>query len=329
MMNASSAYASEIWQQVIAIIKKDLNEISFKTWFSDVNLDSILQDCVVLTVSSEFNRAILELRYRENIEKALNEVTPRQYCVEIKTVSDKPTLSQFASDIFVFKDSGLLPGYTFDNFIVGDCNRLAAKAAAKIVEESSKFNPLYIYGSTGTGKTHLLHAIGNAITEREISAAVLYIGIDEFINDMIICIREDRFPNYVKAYSTVDVLLIDDLQYIEGKERSQKELCGVINRLIIKGGRVILAANKPPECLSYLNESFSTQFELGAVICLEEPDISVKSKILIAHVNAKGITMPYKKINELANVKYRGVRELKNNINRIIALQELSADNQF
>lgn len=327
-MNTLATDTSEIWQQVIEIIKKDLSDISFQTWFSDVNLDSILQDRVVLTASSEFNRAILEIRYREHIEKAFCEVTSRQYGVEIKTVLDKPTFNRSTPNVFVFKDSGLLPEYTFDNLIIGDCNRLAVKAAAKIVEESAKFNPLYIYGSVGTGKTHLLHAIGNKFAEYENSAVVLYMGIEEFINDMITCIREDRFPDFDQKYLGVDVLMIDDLQYVEGKERTQEELCRVINGLIRKGSRVVLAANKSPECLSYLNESFSSQFELGAAICLEEPDIIVKGEILKAHANVKGITLLDDEVDNLANMRYRGVRELKNRINRIAALQQLNADNQ-
>lgn len=319
----SSADTSEIWQQVIAIVKENLSDICFRTWFSNVKLDSILPDCVVLTTSPEFNRSILEVRYQECIKKAFYAVTSRQYSIEIKTATGKPAYDRSAPEVFAVKDSGLLPEYTFDNLIIGDCNRLAVKAAERVTKGHMKFNPLYIYGRVGTGKTHLLHAIGNYITAHGNSTVVLYIGMVEFINDMITCIKEDRFLDFDLKYSGVDVLLIDDLQHIEGKDRSQAELCRVINSLIKKGSQVVLAANKSPECLSYLNESFSSQFELGASISLEEPDIYVKREILKAHARTKEITLSDDEVINLANIHYRGVRELKNSINRISALQEL------
>lgn len=315
--------ASEIWRQVNAIIKNDLGEISFQTWFSNVKLTSIGSDSIILTTMSEFNRLILESRYLDFINKAFYTITSKQYNIEIKAAAEEPAHAHFAPRASKFSGNNLLPEYTFDNFVIGNCNRMAVKAAKEIAGGSSKFNPLYIYGSVGTGKTHLLHAVGNDIQSRNISQAIMYLSADDFVYKLICYIKDDRMTDFYHEFEAVDVLILDNLQNIEGKMRTQEELCRVINYPLRQGRRVILAANKTPEFIQYLSESFSSYFELGAVICMEEPDEGVKRKIIKQNIGGKGLALPDDEIENLAAAQYRGVRDLINNVNRIYAFHEL------
>lgn len=315
--------ASEIWRQVHAIMKNELSEISYQTWFSNIEMTSMESGSVVLTTAHEFNKAILESRYLDLINKAFYTITSKQCNIEIKATAKKPADTYLDPGTCKFSGNNLLPEYTFNNFVIGDCNRIAVKAVKEIVEESFRFNPLYIYGSVGVGKTHLLHAAGNDIQFRNSSAVVMYIEVYSFINKLISFIRDDRTTEFYHEFASVDVLMLDDLQCIEGKMRTQEELCRVINHLLKRGGKIVLAANKAPESISYLSESFSSQFELGAVICMEEPEDSVKREIIRLHAREKGLVLPDDEIENLAAAQYRGVRELINNVNRIYAFQEL------
>lgn len=321
-----SSETSEIWRQVNAIMKNDLSEISYKTWFSNIQLTSIGSDSIILTTISEFNKSILESRYHDLISKAFYTVTSYQYYIEIKAVVEKSADIYSDSDVYKFRGKSLLPEYTFGNFVIGNCNRMAVKAFKEIAGGSSRFNPLYIYGSVGVGKTHLLHAVGNDIQSRNNSSAIMYLNVDDFIHRLINCIKDDRMTDFYHEFAAIDVFILDNLQSIEGKMRTQEELCRVINYILREGRQVILAANKAPESISYLSENFSSHFELGAVICMEEPDECVKREIIKQHIREKEFALSDEEIENLAAAQYRGVRDLINSINRIYAFQELCGE---
>lgn len=315
---------SSLWDQVLDIIKNEISEISYLTWFKSIESVSIDSGRVVLCAPSVFNKGILEARYQKILNEAFYAITSQEYIIDITVKADTYTNS-CSPEILRYDGSGLRPEFTFDNFIVGECNRIAVKAATEVAyNQAAKYNPLYIYGGVGTGKTHLIQAIGNYFVSHNEAGVALFMMIDEFMNDLINHIKDDRQFKFKLRFENIDMLIIDDLQFIEGKERTQEELCRVLNSLIGKGRQVILAANKPPESITVLNERFTSQFELGAAIRLENPDLNTKREVLKQHAEMNGIALCNDVVEYLTAIHYEGLRELKGFLNRLCALSLLS-----
>jgi chromosomal replication initiator protein len=225
-----SAQLTNLWNRTLELLKDELTEISFNTWIKNIEQISINNDTIELSVPAEFNKGILENRYSALIQNAIIQASSRKYELifvvnskDLKDASqiDKPQ-TQGSNE-----DNGLMllnPKYTFDTFVIGNGNRLAHAASVAVAESPAKaYNPLFLYGGVGLGKTHLMHAIGHYVISQNTGQNVLYVSSEKFTNELINAIKDDRNEEFRSKYRNIDILLIDDIQFIGGKERTQEE----------------------------------------------------------------------------------------------------------
>lgn len=221
------------------------------------------------------------------------------------------------------RNQALNPRYIFDTFVVGSGNRLAHAAAQAVVERPARaYNPLFLYGGVGLGKTHLLHAIGNACQERGLS--VLYVSSEEFTNDLINAIRTHTTPAFREKYRSIDVLLIDDIQFIAGKESTQEEFFHTFNHLHGQDKQIILSSDRPPKSLVTLEERLRSRFEWGLTADIQPPDLETRLAILRSKAERNGRYVPDEILNMIANRVQSNIRELEGALNRVMAFSELS-----
>lgn len=231
-----------IWAKTLETIKSELSEVSFNTWIKSCEPISISSDTITISVPNSFTQDILDKRYKDLVANSIEVVCSKLYKIEFVIASEasekedlKETSSNSASKSIVVNDemsSTLNPKYTFNSFVIGNSNRFAHAASLAVAESPAKaYNPLFIYGGVGLGKTHLMHAIGHYILDNNPSAKVVYVSSEKFTNELINAIKDDKNEDFRNKYRNVDVLLIDDIQFIAGKERTQEEFFHTFNAL--------------------------------------------------------------------------------------------------
>ncbi|NJD01754.1 MAG: AAA family ATPase [Ruminiclostridium sp.] len=305
---------SVIWEEVIKYLEGKIREISLKTWIKSIEGICFNSTTCILTAPSSFNKYILDMRYFDLLENAVNSVTASDFALNIIAKSDDiKNVFEAKDDISVSEEhiiNRLNPAYTFGNFVSGSCNKKALIAALKAANTNMKNpNPLIIFGGTGTGKTHLLHAIGNDYKKNDETARIQYMGIDDCISELMRQIQTDNQYSFEKKLEHLDLLLIDDLHHIEGKNRTLLELVSLFNRLKSKSVKLILATSKPIEKI--INENHSLLTEAESIVKVYKPDFYTKKKILKQYIKMYGITLSNDTVELIARVEYQGVRELK------------------
>lgn len=317
------------WQDFLNIIKSKLSSVSYDTWFKDTELLSISNDTVNIKVPMSFHKDFLNKNYYDLIDNIISSMTGKNYdinfVIEDDIVNDNiiQNINIKSNDNF---QTNLNPQYTFDTFVIGDSNRFAQTAAVAVAEQPGKvYNPLFIHGKSGLGKTHLMHAIGNYIVETT-DKKVLYVTSDKFISDFIGINRKDTdnydvIEHFKEKYRNIDVLIIDDIQFLGGAEKTQQEFFHTFNTLYDSNKQIIISSDRSPDDLKLLEDRLRTRFRWGLTANIFPPDFDLRCKILKDKMSGlEGAKLIKDDVIEyIANNCESDVRYLEGSIRRLFA----------
>lgn len=328
---------NQIWQAVLGEIELNLSRANFTTWFKNTFISSLDNDKIIVCVPNTFTKAWLEKKYHKEISSALQNITNKKikeifYKVEIKKSSP---VNEILEKIKVKKSSssfdepaltnrfGLNSRYVFDDFVVGKGNELAHAACQAVAANPGKnYNPLFIYGGVGLGKTHLLQAIGHEVSKS--TDKILYATSEKFANDYIQAVRNGRGKSFKDQYRNVDLLLVDDIQFLGGKEGTQEEFFHTFNELHQANKQVVLTSDRPPKSIPALEKRLLSRFEWGMIADIAQPDMETRLAILEKKAKEKNYPLDEKVLDYIASNIKNNIRELEGALNRIIAYHEFN-----
>ncbi len=315
--------ASELWNAAIPYIKNNISSTGFAAAFSKVSPSDIIGNTLVLTVNHELYRDMLEM-YREIIEEAVANANMGPLEVIITTEDEKPKAE--VPDKSVRKESVLNPKFRFENFIIGNNNEFACAAAYNITTGpvSDSYNPLLIYGGSGLGKTHLLHAVGNAILEQNPDVNILYVTAEKFMNSFIEAIRNETNKAFREKFRSIDVLLLDDIQFFAGKDGTQEEFFHTFNELISNNKQIMMTSDRPPKDIYPLEERLRTRLSGGLMADIKPPDYETRIAILHSKAQNAKVSIPNEIFELVAQQVKSNIRELEGAIRTIVAYSEIS-----
>lgn len=320
----------EIWEKTLNVIKVELTEVSFNTWLKAIQPVSLTENVLTFSVPDDFTKGILEARYSMLIKNALKQVTSEYYNIRfiIPTEENYDSMMTNRSDTNQSEESvnsSLNPKYTFETFVIGNSNRLAHAASVAVAESPAKaYNPLFIYGGVGLGKTHLMHAIGHYILKQNIRSKVVYISSETFTNELINSIRDDRNNEFRSKYRNVDVLLIDDIQFIAGKESTQEEFFHTFNSLYEANKQIIISSDRPPKEIRTLEERLRSRFEQGLIADIQPPDLETRIAILKKKAKSENLSISDNVMLLIAKKIHSNIRELEGALIRVVAYSSLT-----
>ena len=313
---------NDIWNEIINILSKQLTPTAISTWFSDCKPVEIEDCCLVIHTSTEFKRSIILNRFGDTIKAALSDLFSCDFDLMVLSGDEiyEPTK----------KDENALPemvGYTFDRFIVGNSNKFAHAAAMQVSENPGKrFNPLFIYGNSGLGKTHLLFAIGQSIHEKDGSKKIAYLKGDEFTNQMVAAIREGSTEEFRKKYRNVDLFLVDDIQFIAGKQSTQEEFFHTFNNIYEAGHQIVITSDRPPLEMSLLDDRLRTRFEGGLMASIDPPDLETRMAITRNKAAQLGLLLSDDSVEYISENITSNIRQLEGVIKKLTAYKEILND---
>ena len=324
--------AKQVWRAVLGELQVSLSPANFETWLKDTTLAEIDESRFRIAAPNGFARDWLDNRYRTLVSQTLARVVGGSVQVEFVVADAAGPLPEQADE------DGLPPPasaggntvnlngrYAFANFIVGSANRLAHAAALSVAERPGHaYNPLFLYGGVGLGKTHLMHAIGNAVATKFPRKRILYATSEKFTNDFINSIREQKMEDFRNRYRRIDVLLIDDIQFIAERERTQEEFFHTFNAIHEAGKQIVLSSDRPPKAITTLEERLRSRFEWGLIADLTPPDLETRIAILRSKAEDQLNLIPAEVIEFIARKVVSNVRELEGALNRVIAYASMS-----
>jgi chromosomal replication initiator protein len=314
-----------LWDEVLQKVEGKVNPHSFATWFRPTQFQELSGSRLVVHVPNAQFRDWLARNYLGVISEALFELGRDHVQVTFETESAAPAPETPALEREVPGGAALNPKYTFESFVVGSSNQFAHAAARAVAEIPSKsYNPLFLYGGVGLGKTHLMHAIGHYIQARNRQLNLLYISTDRFINEMINAIRFDRLPAFRQKFRLVDVLLVDDVQFIAGKDRTQEEFFHIFNALHDGQKQIVISSDCPPRQIPTIEERLHSRFEWGLIADIQPPDIETKVAILRKKAEAERVELPENVALFIASKVKTNIRELEGSMIRLIAYGSLT-----
>lgn len=316
-----------LWDKTLQLIKGDLTSVSFNTFFKNIVPLKIHLNDLILLAPSDFNKDILENRYLHLIEDAISQLSLKKY--NIKFVLSEKEVADLNSDStdlnYRVLYPNLNPKYTFDTFVIGNSNRFAHAACVAVAESPAKaYNPLFLYGGVGLGKTHLMHAIGHHIVSQKKDSKVVYVSSEKFTNELINSIKDDKNEEFRNKYRNVDVLLIDDIQFIAGKERTQEEFFHTFNTLHEANKQIIISSDRPPKDIPTLEDRLRLRFEMGLITDIQAPDFETRIAILRKKAQLERIDVPNEVMSYIAKNIKSNIRELEGALTRVVAYSSLS-----
>ena len=315
---------NDIWDKVIEILSNQLTPTAINTWFSDCTPVDI-EDCrLVLHTTTEFKRNIINSRFSESIKAVLSDIFACDFDLLVLAGDE-------VNDFELKKKSeNSLPemdGYTFDNFIVGGSNKFAHAAAIAVAENPGKaYNPLFIYGNSGLGKTHLLLAIGQEIHSRSPEKSIAYIKGDEFTNQMVKSLRENKAEEFRTKYRNVSLFLVDDIQFIAGKQGTQEEFFHTFNNIYEAGNQIVITSDRPPMEMAQLDDRLRTRFEWGLMADIQPPDLETRMAITRNKAAQLGLILSDDAVEYIATNITSNIRQLEGVIKRLTAYKEILDD---
>ena len=323
----------QIWQTALGELEVSLSKANFTTWFKNTYIINNNEGQISIAVPTNFAKKWLENKFREDIFSTLKKIVPTlksiDFMVQNKTQSLANNVFSIspAAPVVASKEKSLNSHYIFDNFVVGTSNKLAQAAAAGVVKKPGRlYNPLFIYGGVGLGKTHLLQAIGNQILENSPKKKVLYAPCEKFTNEFIKSLQDGKINDFKKRYRDIDALLIDDIQFIAGKEGSQEEFFHTFNSLHQGNRQIVLTSDRPPKVITALEERLKSRFSWGMIVDIAPPDFEMRKAILQTKAAEKKYVLPDGVINFIAENIQHNIRELEGALNRLIAYLELNGE---
>jgi chromosomal replication initiator protein len=339
----------ELWQAVLGEFELKLTKANFTTWFSNTGIAEFNNGQVIICVPSNFIHGWLTKHYHTDLIKSIERVTGKpvkkiDYRVEnVKNLKEQECVPQHTQTVQSFPQQntsmgqahhdedkkpitpfGLQSKYTFNTFIVGKNNELAhAAALAVAARPGDAYNPLFIYGGVGLGKTHLIQAIGHAMLEKKPNTKILYVNSEKFTNDFISSVKEGRAKEFKDRYRNVDLLLIDDIQFIGGKEQTQEEFFHTFNELHQQGKQVVMTSDRPPKAIPSLEDRLRSRLEWGMIADIAAPDLETRMAILQAKCQEKRWSLPEEIIQLIASTIQSNIRELEGALNKIFVFHDL------
>jgi len=323
--------AQQAWQATLGQLQMQMSKAAFDTWVRSVELVSYEQNVFTLGVQNAYARDWLESRLASTVTTLLSGLMNQPQTVEFVVwqkdfdVAEGDILPEEVSPQEPKARSNIYlnPRYTFDNFVVGASNRLAHAASMAVAENPARaYNPLFVYGGVGLGKTHLLHAIGNVVCQRGLQ--VLYVSSEEFTNDLINSIRTHNTVAFRERYRQIDVLMIDDIQFIAGKESTQEEFFHTFNTLYGQEKQIIVTSDRPPKAMVTLEERLRSRFEWGLTVDIQPPDLETRIAILRSKAERAGRQVPNEILETIARQIQSNIRELEGALTRVLAYADLS-----
>ena len=334
----------ELWQSVLGELEVKVTRASFATWIKNTAIIERDGNRVVIGVPNIFSKRWLEVKFSQEIKSSLGKIASSINVVEYKVVSGmfeaplptgKPNKKsesgaaggqQTVLPIKPISESAknLNPKYNFESFVVGSSNEMAYAACMAVAKTpGTKYNPLYLYGGVGLGKTHLMQAVGNAIVRRDPTKRIEYVTIETFTNEFIDAIQKKKNTAFTNKYRNVDVLIIDDMQFLAGKEKTQDEFFHTFNALYQENKQIIISSDKPPQLLAQLEDRLRSRFAMGLIADIQPPDLETRSAILQAKAAAHGIELPLDVVDHLARNAPQNIRELEGALTRLLAESDL------
>jgi chromosomal replication initiator protein len=328
---ASAVPLSNSWDKILQHMERRVNPHSFSTWFRPTRQQGTENGKLLVKVPNRMFRKKLSETYGSLLEAVLSEVGMAETRVEF--LCDEPEAPPAPSPLvrqsrldFDAVDHQLNPRYTFDSFVVGNSNQFAHAASLAVAEQPSKsYNPLYLYGGVGMGKTHLMHAIGHTIKKRNPSLRLTYVSAEKFTNEVITSLRFDRMISFRDRYRNVDVLLVDDIQFIAGKERTVEEFFHTFNALYELRKQIVLSSDCPPKEISAIEERLRSRFEWGLIADIQPPDLETKIAILQKKAESERVQVPDEVAEFIARSIKSNVRELEGALTRLLAYASLTS----
>lgn len=335
--------STEIWKKCLSVIKENVPALTYSTWFIPIKPIEYINNSLKIEVPNTFFIEWIEEHYNTIINNVVNQILGEDgkllYVVldeqvanlEMTSIIDEPQIQEVISsiqdEVRPEFESYLMPRYKFDNFIKGEGNQLARAAAIAIGENSGEtsFNPFFIYGGVGLGKTHLMQAIGNRIIEKSPSKKVIYISTEQFTVEFIDAIQSGKANEFSNFYKSMDALIIDDIQFLIGKERTQDYFFHIFNRLHQAGKQIILSSDKPPKELKGLNERLISRFQWGLTADIQAPDFETRMAILKNKAESFGISVPHDILEYMAYNITSNIRELEGCLIKILASASLNS----
>lgn len=326
---------TDLWQQALSEIEKKLSKPSFETWLKSTSANRMEGNTIIITAPNEFARDWLESRYSSLITETLLELTGSELRAKFiipqnqsdtdldieQSMKKKPKANPAQEE---HPQSVLNSKYTFDTFVIGSGNRFAHAASLAVAEAPAKaYNPLFIYGGVGLGKTHLMHAIGHYVIEHNPNAKVVYLSSEKFTNEFINSIRDNKTVNFRNKYRNVDVLLIDDIQFLAGKEQTQEEFFHTFNALHEESKQIVISSDRPPKEIPTLEDRLRSRFEWGLITDITPPDLETRIAILRKKAKAEGLDIPNEVMLYIANQIDTNIRELEGALIRVVAYSSL------
>lgn len=324
----------ELWNEVLEIVKEDTNQVSFNTWFKPLKIVAYKNNTIYLETADDFLKNTLKKRHYNFLKNAFTYVLKKDtelvFTVpgenidkeEIKRNNQNSTSEETDA---INADRKLNPKYRFDNFIIGNSNRFAHAASLAVAEApSTAYNPLFLYGGVGLGKTHLMHAIGHYILDNNPDAYVLYVTSEKFTNDLINSIKDGKNEEFRNTYRKADVLLVDDIQFIAGKESTQEEFFHTFNALHEANKQIIVSSDNPPSEIPTLEDRLRSRFEWGLIADIQPPDYETRIAILRKKAEAENYNVPDEVITYIAQHIQSNIRKLEGALIRIYAYASLT-----
>ncbi|MFA5877908.1 MAG: chromosomal replication initiator protein DnaA [Candidatus Staskawiczbacteria bacterium] len=324
----------ELWQLVLSQIQFNISRANFATWFQNTEIISRRDEAIIVSVPNAFSKEWLSNKYNRLILKILHTADDRirevEYVIKPQatkiqqeksaSVIDKANIEQLNFEEFkIDKETNLNPRYTFDSFVIGSFNELAHAAAWAVSENPGlTYNPLFIYGGVGLGKTHLLQAVGNKILDNNKKKKVKYISSEKFVTGIVTAIRNHSIDAFKNSLASIDVLILDDVQFLAGKNKTQEEFFHAFNSLYEKNKQIILSSDRPPNAISELEERLRSRFEGGMIADVSLPDYETRLVILKTKLQEKRLELPEEVLDYIANNVKKNIRELEGALNRLL-----------
>ncbi len=340
-MSLNQQQLEDIWEETLEVIREQISNPSFKTWFSETEPVGITADGTLrFSVPNEFIQDWISTHYNSLIAETISDISGQDFEVQFLTPEELEKIGpqeksrggedeQGEEKIIQDVDnsqlkSGLNEKYTFDTFVVGNSNRFAHAASLAVAEAPAKaYNPLFIYGEVGLGKTHLMQAIAHFILDHNPDQKVVYVSSETFTNELINAIKDDKTVDFRNKYRNIDILLVDDIQFLAGKERTQEEFFHTFNALHEANRQLIISSDRPPKEIPTLEERLRSRFEWGLITDIQKPDLETRIAILRKKADLENLEIPNEVIIYIANKIQSNIRELEGALIKVIAYSEL------
>ncbi len=320
------------WLQITEAIQKNIDKNSFETWFEPTSYIGKEANSLYIKVPNSYFKDWLSFHYSSLISRCSQEVFNQSYDIKYIFDDDIPSFKRRSPNERKSKSGPLLnpnlnPNYTFQNFVVGSCNQFAHAAATAVTQDPAKsYNPLYIYGGAGLGKTHLMNAIGHLTLQNHRRLKILYITTEKFMNDLINHLQYGKILDFRQKYRSVDVLLMDDIHYLSGRERTKEEFFHTFNHLYDSQKQIVISSDCPPKEIPNLEERFRSRFEWGLIADLKPPDIETRIAILRKKSELEGVDLPESVALFIADKVHSNIRVLEGYLRRVIAYASLKGE---